>query len=203
MSESTVSTRRAQTRDKLMDAALAVFADKGVQAATVEEVCERAGYTRGAFYSNYDSMDDLCAAAWSRFAHEAETSMRAAVAVVPITIDGDDDVAAVVDAALDVALGEAVASPTRVLAQLEIRLHFLRNPQLASGAPQMDCINDVMVELLNAKLERVGYVLRVPTASVIEMLWCVVEALTAHGEGTVAIRARVAELLKALIVPRA
>lgn len=41
-----MSTKRAQTQDRLMDAATALFAEKGVLAASVEEICERAGFTR-------------------------------------------------------------------------------------------------------------------------------------------------------------
>ena len=37
----------------------AVFAEQGFGRATVEDVCERAGYTRGAFYSNFASLDEL------------------------------------------------------------------------------------------------------------------------------------------------
>ena len=61
MSEA-VTPRRAATRERLMDAAVVMFAEKGVLGATVEEICEQAGFSRGAFYSNFDSKDDLCLA---------------------------------------------------------------------------------------------------------------------------------------------
>lgn len=54
------STRsRENTRARLLDAAEAVFAEIGLDAASVETVCERAGFTRGAFYSNFASKDEL------------------------------------------------------------------------------------------------------------------------------------------------
>lgn len=54
------STRRREaTRERLLDAARDVMADSGIQGATVEEICERAGFTRGAFYSNFETKDDL------------------------------------------------------------------------------------------------------------------------------------------------
>jgi AcrR family transcriptional regulator len=37
----------------MLDAAFEVFAARGFGRATVEEVCDAAGYTRGAFYSNF------------------------------------------------------------------------------------------------------------------------------------------------------
>jgi AcrR family transcriptional regulator len=54
-----VTARRAQTRDRLMAAAARVFAERGVIGASVEEICEAAGFTRGAFYSNFADKDDL------------------------------------------------------------------------------------------------------------------------------------------------
>jgi AcrR family transcriptional regulator len=53
------STRRAATRHRLLDAAYEVFADVGLAAATVEQITERAGFTRGAFYSNFTSKEQL------------------------------------------------------------------------------------------------------------------------------------------------
>ena len=37
----------------MLEAAAAVFAERGFYGASVEEIAERAGYTRGAFYSNF------------------------------------------------------------------------------------------------------------------------------------------------------
>jgi AcrR family transcriptional regulator len=50
---------RALTRSRLLDAAAEVFAEKGFGGAAVDEIAERAGYTRGAFYSNFADKDDL------------------------------------------------------------------------------------------------------------------------------------------------
>ena len=65
---SEISARRSATRDRLVDAALGVFAEKGVVGASVEEISEAAGFTRGAFYSNFESKDELCLAALDHFA---------------------------------------------------------------------------------------------------------------------------------------
>jgi AcrR family transcriptional regulator len=53
------SERRKRTRERLMDAAYEVFAEVGVHAASVEAICERAGFSRGAFYSNFESKEEL------------------------------------------------------------------------------------------------------------------------------------------------
>ena len=50
---------RENTRARLLQAAHEVFAEVGLDAASVETICERAGFTRGAFYSNFESKDEL------------------------------------------------------------------------------------------------------------------------------------------------
>ena len=50
---------RDQTRQRLLDAAQSIFITKGFVAASVEDIAEQAGYTRGAFYSNFGSKSEL------------------------------------------------------------------------------------------------------------------------------------------------
>lgn len=50
---------RDQTRGRLLSAAHAIFMKKGCVAASVEDIAAAAGYTRGAFYSNFGSKTDL------------------------------------------------------------------------------------------------------------------------------------------------
>src|SRR4029079_9282818 len=51
--------RRAMTRQHLLEAAAIVFARNGFPGATLDEVSARAGFTKGAVYSNFKSKDDL------------------------------------------------------------------------------------------------------------------------------------------------
>jgi AcrR family transcriptional regulator len=57
----TRAERQAQTRAALLAAAEQVFVERGFQASSVEEIARRAGYTRGAFYSNFASKEELFA----------------------------------------------------------------------------------------------------------------------------------------------
>jgi AcrR family transcriptional regulator len=50
---------REQTRQRLLEAAAAVIAKKGLAGTSVEDIAGHAGYTRGAFYSNFKSKTDL------------------------------------------------------------------------------------------------------------------------------------------------
>ncbi len=75
---------RSVTRERLLDAAAVVFAERGVAGASVEEVCERAGYTRGAFYSNFATKDELLVALLDReealLLHRLSAALGAALA---------------------------------------------------------------------------------------------------------------------------
>jgi TetR/AcrR family transcriptional regulator, transcriptional repressor for nem operon len=55
-------------RSKLLDAAVAVIREKGYAATSVDELCSRAGVTKGAFFHHFPSKDSLAVAAanyWS------------------------------------------------------------------------------------------------------------------------------------------
>lgn len=70
--------RRSATRDRLLEATRQVLAREGIQGASVEHICEQAGFTRGAFYSNFSSKDDLLLALYRRERDQMFASMRAA-----------------------------------------------------------------------------------------------------------------------------
>lgn len=51
--------RTEATRSKLLRSAEQIFARDGFNAARIEDIVEAAGYTRGAFYANFDSKEEL------------------------------------------------------------------------------------------------------------------------------------------------
>jgi AcrR family transcriptional regulator len=53
------SERKARTREELLVAARSVFLRRGFHGATLEEIADEAGYTKGAVYSNFAGKDDL------------------------------------------------------------------------------------------------------------------------------------------------
>src|SRR6478735_11985434 len=50
---------RDDTRDKLFEAAARVFEQDGIGGASIEAIAAEAGFTRGAFYSDFKSKDEL------------------------------------------------------------------------------------------------------------------------------------------------
>jgi AcrR family transcriptional regulator len=57
----TRSESQARTRAALLQAGAEVFVERGFAGSSVEAIAERAGFTRGAFYSNFTSKEQLFA----------------------------------------------------------------------------------------------------------------------------------------------
>lgn len=55
----TRSERRERTKDEIVAAAHRVFLRDGFHGATLDDIAEEAGYTKGAVYSNFDGKDAL------------------------------------------------------------------------------------------------------------------------------------------------
>lgn len=67
------TTSKTSAREKLLNAALAVIRTKGYSATTVDDLCEAAGVTKGAFFHHFKSKEDLAVAAanhWSAVTSE-------------------------------------------------------------------------------------------------------------------------------------
>ncbi len=62
--------RRSSTRASLIDAAEAIFEETGSTAVSVETIVSRAGFTRGAFYSNFRTVDELFFAVYEQQAEQ-------------------------------------------------------------------------------------------------------------------------------------
>jgi AcrR family transcriptional regulator len=72
--------RTEATRRKLLAAAEKIFARSGYEAARLEDIAAEAGYTRGAFYANFDSKEDIFFALledWIKEKLESVTSLLA------------------------------------------------------------------------------------------------------------------------------
>lgn len=116
--------RRAETVERLLDAALETFAELGFAGASVEDVCRRGGFTRGAFYSSFRTKDELFAALFAR-----ETGRELAHVEQQLAgLEHEDDPVA---AAVERCLSTFRADRDWVLAQAEFALHAARHPEAA------------------------------------------------------------------------
>lgn len=117
-----VTKRRAETRQRLLDAAGDVFAEEGFGRSTVEQVCERAGFTRGAFYSNFTSLDELFLAMWEQRSATMLDGIRTALADRPATLT--------LDSAVERVLAAIPVDDAWYRITAEFTAHALRNPAL-------------------------------------------------------------------------
>jgi AcrR family transcriptional regulator len=51
-----------RTREALIQAGIELFGEKGLDAPSLDEICDRAGFTRGAFYVHFEDRDDFLVA---------------------------------------------------------------------------------------------------------------------------------------------
>lgn len=72
----TPRTPRAEVRERLLSAGAAVFAEQGVHEARLDDVAARAGFSKGAVYSNFSSKDDLVAQVMQRATNLVLESLR-------------------------------------------------------------------------------------------------------------------------------
>ncbi|SEC32410.1 transcriptional regulator, TetR family [Streptomyces sp. 2231.1] len=118
-----VTRRRVRTRARLLDAAFEVFAGKGFGRVSIEEICEAAGFSRGAFYSNFATLDELFFALYQERADLIASQVAEALAQ-----DGPDlDVPASVDRVTEVLLLDV----DWLLVKTDFLVHAARDPDVA------------------------------------------------------------------------
>lgn len=72
-SDSTETARKPtpeETRNALLDAGLELFAQHGIETPSLDAICERAGYTRGAFYVHFIDREEMLIALVDRLADD-------------------------------------------------------------------------------------------------------------------------------------
>lgn len=115
------TARRRATRERLVEAALDLFGRFGIDATSVEQLCEAAGFTRGAFYSNFETKDDVCEAVARRMAEECIEACRDLLDTSRVDLG----------AMLSQLFEAAAFGPDRRRTMIEMQLRANREPQLA------------------------------------------------------------------------
>jgi AcrR family transcriptional regulator len=153
-----ISARRQATRERVLEAAGEVFAERGFHGATVEDICERAGFTRGAFYSNFSSKDDLVLELTRRHAEDLVERIRAA---------SKREHASAEQVLRDVlaALADDSRSKERwVVLTTEFTLHAIRDAGARRAwAAQQRRVRDELAAVVDDAVARQGLTLPMPT----------------------------------------
>jgi len=152
---------RENTRARLMDAAYEVFAEVGLDGASVEAICERAGFTRGAFYSNFDSKDELFLDLAAAFAERKLGSVRERVRVLQESDAPPPTVGEIAQAVLDV----TIEDPLGVVLMSEIKLRAMRDDETAEAYRRWErSLTERVGGIVDALVRTYGLRLRVPAA---------------------------------------
>jgi AcrR family transcriptional regulator len=80
--------RKAETRMLLLEAGLGVFAERGIEVATLDDVAQAAGFTKGAIYRQFPSKGAFLLGLFEQYAAVAcaGSGARQATWFVPLTI---------------------------------------------------------------------------------------------------------------------
>jgi len=113
--------RTGITRARLIQSAEKVFARDGFEVAKLEEICADAGYTRGAFYANFESKEDL-------FLALLETEIGARIAQLEKEMDNVREPEAKLKAMREFFLSKMLDRRWCLLA-LEFKLFAVRHPE--------------------------------------------------------------------------
>jgi AcrR family transcriptional regulator len=158
---------RAEQNDRnralLLSAALRVFLSRGYHAATLEQIADEAGFSKGAVYSRFESKADMFLALLTdRIAARAAEN---AAAVAELTSSGT------VAGLIELAWQAERATPGWRLLVIEFRVLAARDPVLnrryaAAHATTIDGFASV----LSALAERDGISLAVPARQLAELL---------------------------------
>lgn len=150
----TVTARRRRTQERLLDAALEVLAREGLDGASVEAVCEAAGFTRGAFYSNFESKTDLFLAVIERERRERLAHVRTAVRDLDVPGERGGLGAEEVTRLVELVLAPEHSERDWYVASIEMQFELLalRQPEIA---PRFLELQDQLMDELTAVLEDV------------------------------------------------
>lgn len=141
--------KKAQTRERLIEAAQELFARKGFEGTAVDEIAEYAGYSRGAFYSNFANKNELMMALIEQGFDSDLAGIRSME-----TLRGTDALAAGYQT-----IGQAFYEhPSNLLWMLEFQLSVVRHPELrAAYVDQHRKLRDGVRHLLVQHLQREGH----------------------------------------------
>ena len=166
-----ISRRRADTQDRLLDSALVAIAERGVLGASVEDICEHAGFTRGAFYSNFDTKDSLCVALLNRHGERIARAVVDAVSQLPAPPAEHQCLEDVIDLAMTAFQASRPVEPTWLLARQELRLYAVRSPSVRGALMQAEFgVQQLIIEAISTALESQHASLALPVDRALALL---------------------------------
>jgi AcrR family transcriptional regulator len=153
----TQERRRQHTRDLLLDAAEQVFASRGFEGSSLDEIADTAGYTRGAIYKHFAGKEELFLAVNRRFNEKFLTGFLDLID--PAVPPEDLDLALIAKRWHDLQTGD----PHAYALGTEFSLYVLRNPEVRERvAEQRRAIAQMIAGFIDEQVARLGVSLRIP-----------------------------------------
>ncbi|MBQ1442368.1 MAG: TetR/AcrR family transcriptional regulator [Renibacterium salmoninarum] len=168
-----VPRRRSETRKRLIAAAGELLVEHGIHKASIEEICERAGFTRGAFYSNFESVDELL---FALYEWNIELYLERLEEVLSSTA-ATPDVGEIVGKVLNLL---QVGSHWQLL-NAEFTAQALRNPLAAAALSEhRRRLRERLEPILLSAIERAGRKPTVPISVLIRVVMAAHEGAMTH-----------------------
>jgi AcrR family transcriptional regulator len=159
--------RRPITISALLDAAMELFAEQGYGATSIQDICDRAALTKGAFYSNFSHKDALFLAlldrSWERRAESIRRALPLGVVLEPGGVEEK------------LSPSQLEAERVWTLVSTEFSLHAIRHADVAKLLVEHELrVRSELAVLMTEALERAG---RRPSLP-IDQLACMIVAVT-------------------------
>jgi len=148
-----------------MDAAYEVFGEYSIRDAPTELICDRAGFTRGAFYSNFSSKEDLFLAVFDQQLSRRVEELRTTVADMlrDVAVDDVDSLREIIGRVSAAYLEPLVTDQTWYLMAVEFKAIALRDPDLfADVRESVTRLDRELAEVLTGLFDQVGIELAMP-----------------------------------------
>ncbi|MFC9897377.1 TetR/AcrR family transcriptional regulator [Nocardia sp. NPDC127579] len=104
-----VAERKAERRERFLDAATKIFAERGYTDCSLADVCAAAGLSKRQFYEEFQTREDVLVAAYDRIQQDAAAAVIAAVR----ELDSATDAQTAMHTALTAYLGSIGSDPFR------------------------------------------------------------------------------------------
>lgn len=162
----TKERRLEHTRGLLVDAAEEVFAGKGFNAATLDDIAAVAGYTRGAIYVHFKSKEDLFFAVSDRYWRRYFDNFAEVLAAVETV--GDREIEEIAQRWIQLSRSGGARHASL---GYEFTLYLLRNPDARERvAEKRREVVDELTEFVLSGSERLGLTLTVPPREFAQIL---------------------------------
>jgi AcrR family transcriptional regulator len=163
-------TSQAQTRERLIVVGRKYFLEHGLGGANVEKIAADAGFTRGAFYANFNNKDELFVAVLQS---TTDTELLHFRSILESDRNVEDRFRMMREA-----IGNLVISPAWVLLQAEARANALRNETIRSAVVEQQKKRQADgAALLRQFVTQLGLVLSASPEEVVGILGSLAEGL--------------------------